>query len=202
MICPRYAAVDADGKVTIEGRITPGASLLFVSDNYPFNVNGRVSDEGYFTYDLSFDVSLPDMTKIYVFADKDGKNIRAEVMILRGFEDKTAFLHYYIKDEKYIEINHNGKGIADILGNLTEYAGGKYGFRLTATVEEVFEQDGDAVVKMVIDKTGETVYVRNYSQKWSPADNIGSKYNVYCNLIGTYENTGCCEFIGWYVKRP
>ena len=105
------------------------------------------------------------------------------------------------KDKKYIEINHNGKGIADILGNLTEYASSEYGFRITATVVDVFEQGGDAVVKMVIEKTGETVYVRNYSETWSAADNIGGKYNVYCNLIGTYENTGCCEFIGWFSQR-
>lgn len=199
----RFLLIILDDQILqIEGRTAPGASLTFVKPDYETVIGYYPSTdaEGLFMYEFKIsDSSFRGMTKAEIVAEKDGLQNTAEFVILRGFEDKTAFVKYYNK--KYIEINYNDKEIANILGNLTEYAGGKYGFRLTATVEEVFAQDGDAVVKMVIDKTGETVYVRNYSETWRPADNIGGKYYVYCNLIGTYENTGCCEFIGWFARR-
>ncbi len=203
----RFLLITTDDEILqIEGRTAPGASLTFVKPDYETVIGYYPSTdaEGLFMYEFKIsDSSFRGMTKAEIIAEKDGLQNTAEFVILRGFEDKTAFLEYYNyfnKYKKYIEINHNGKGIADILGNLTEYAGGKYGFRISATVVDVFEQGGDTVVKMVIEKTGETVYVRNYSETWRPTDNIGGKYNVYCNLVGTYENTGCCEFIGWFAK--
>ena len=76
------------------------------------------------------------------------------------------------------------------------------GFRITATVVEVITIDGDTIVKMTMNKTNETVYVHNLSDRWTPGDNIGAKYNIYGNFVGTYTDTGCCEFYGWFAKKP
>ena len=199
----RFMLITGDDEILIiEGRTDPDATYYFVKPDYETVVERVSGDlkEGSFRYEIKIsDSSFRGMTKAKIVAEKGSMKNFAEVVILRGFEAKDEFTKYYNKTKSYIEIPKTP--IADILGNLTEYANGKYGFRITATVEKVFMQDGDTVVKMVISDTGETVYVRDYYQQWSPADHVGSVCRVYCNLVGTYENTGCGEFIGWIVKR-
>ena len=87
----------------------------------------------------------------------------------------------------------------ELLANQSVYASNNYGFRITATVAEIINNDGDMIVKMTVNKTNETIYVHNLSTKWTPADNVGKKYNVYGNFVGTYSDTGCAEFIGWFA---
>ena len=87
----------------------------------------------------------------------------------------------------------------ELLADLGTYAGNTYGFRIIGNVNEVINDGDKTYVKMTIAKTNEIVYVRNMSSKWSPQDNIGGKYRIYCNLVGTYQDTGCAEFIGWFV---
>ena len=47
--------------------------------------------------------------------------------------------------------------------------------------------DGLTYVKLKL-TSGETVYAINYGDRWSPASNVGKKYNLYGNFLGMYED--------------
>lgn len=197
---------DKNGKLTVTGTTLPGATLTAVSDN---STNVRcgsvnVDAEGNFSFQISMVEDFYGMSTIKLDAVKEGaENGSTEFVVLRGFADKEAFVKHYLKTKTYLEITPKKTQIADLLANQAQYATNAYGFRISASVVEVSTtDDGDTIVKMTILKTNETVYVHNLSEKWSPAENIGSKYNVYGNFIGTYADTGCCEFYGWFAKKP
>jgi hypothetical protein len=196
---------DENGKVTVSGVTLPGASLSAVSDNTSSVLCGSVTVDsaGNFSFQITTDPAFFGISVITVSAEKDGaESATAQFTVAKGFEDKTEFLKYYSKTKTYYELNAaGGLTVADLLAKPEQYATEEYGFRVSATVTEVMEADGGTIVKMTVLKTNETIYVRNLNPDWTPEDRIGSKYNVYGNFIGTYENTGCCEFLGWFVQN-
>ncbi len=196
---------DTSGKLTVTGKTLPGSTLTAVSDNTTNVLCGSVTvdGEGNFSFQVTMDPTFYGMSTINLSASKEGATDGStSFKVLRGFKDKDSFLKYYNKTKTYIEISPKKTSIADLLANQTQYASNTYGFRITAIVVEVINKDGDIIVKMTNNKTEETIYVHNLSEKWAPADNVGGKYNVYCNFVGTYEDTGCCEFLGWFAKKP
>ncbi|MBQ1820695.1 MAG: hypothetical protein II117_03725 [Clostridia bacterium] len=196
---------DASGKLTVTGKTTPGAELTATSDD-PQNVScGKVSVDGSgnFSFQITMGAEYYGASVITLRAEKENMEpAQRRFRIIKGFKDKDAFLKYYNKTKTYMEIAPKKLSIDDLLANQTQYASNTYGFRIIIVVVEVIDKDGDIIVKATNNKTGETVYVHNLSEKWAPADNIGAKYYVYCNFVGTYEDTGCCEFLGWFAKKP
>ena len=196
---------DTSGKLTVTGKTLPGAALTAVSDNTTNVLCGSVTvdGEGNFSFQITMDPTFYGMSTITLNATKEGATDGStSFKVLRGFKDKEAFLKYYNNTKTYMEISPKKLSVADLLANQAQYASNTYGFRVTIVVAEVIDKDGDIIVKATVNKTGETVYIHNLSAKWAPADNVGGKYNVYCNFVGTYEDTGCCEFLGWFAKKP
>jgi hypothetical protein len=193
---------DKSGKLTVTGTTLPGATLTPTSDNATNVLCGSVNvdNDGNFSFQVTMDANFYGMSVITLNAEKEGaESGTTKFTVTKSFADKEAFLKYYNKTKTYIEVPKNIK-IEELLANQAQYATSTYGIRITATVVEAVEIDGEQVVRMTIAKSGETVYVRNFSTKWKPGDNIGGKYNVYGNFTGTYSDTGCCEFIGWFAK--
>ena len=65
---------------------------------------------------------------------------------------------------------------------------------------EVSNNGNDMIIKMTVYKSGETIYVHKLSKVMDPENNIGKYYNIYGNFVGTYEDTGCVEFLGWFAE--
>ena len=195
---------DKSGKLTVTGTTLPGATLTATSDNTANVLCGSVAvdAEGNFSFQITTEESFYGMSVITLNAEKEGaESGSTKFTITKGFADKDAFLKFYNSKHNYLEIPKKIT-IDGLLANQAQYASNDYGFRITATVVEVITIDGDTIVKMSMNKTNETVYVHNLSDKWTPGENVGSKYNVYGNFIGTYSDTGCAEFYGWFAKKP
>ena len=195
---------DKNGKLTVTGTTLPGATLTATSDNTTNVLCGSVTvdAEGNFSLPITMEESFYGMSVITLNAEKEGaENGTTKFTVTRGFADKAAFVKFYSSKHNYLEIPSKIK-IDELLANKAQYATNEYGFRITATVVEVITIDGDTIVKMSMNKTNETVYVHNLSDRWTPGENVGGKYNVYGNFVGTYTDTGCCEFYGWFAKKP
>ena len=198
---------DKNGKLTVSGVTLPGATLSAISDNTSNVLCGSVTvdPEGNFSFQVTMDPTFYGMSVITLHAEKEGAEEKdVKFTVTKGFADRASFTEYYVKAKKLIEINIKSGNvtyrISDLLDNLAQYANASYGVRVAATVEEIIEADGNTVVKMTVLKTGETIYVHNLCDKWTPEQNIGTKYNIWGNLMGTYGETGCCEFLGWFAK--
>ena len=197
---------DKNGKLTVTGTTLPGATLTATSDDTTRVLCGTVTvdAEGKFSFGVTMDSSFYGIstitltgTKIYQNGSQDVEVKDSKTFIVsRSYKDKDAFIKAYSK--KYKEVN-NHITMQEILADLETYAGNDYGFRIIATVNEIITEGDKTFVKMTIAKTNEIVYVRNMSTKWAPQDNIGGKYRIYGNLVGTYGDTGCAEFIAWFV---
>ena len=193
---------DKSGKLTVTGVTLPGATLTAVSDNSTNVLCGSVNvdAEGNFSLQITTEESFYGMSVITLNAEKEGaESGSTKFTVIKGFADKDAFLKFYNGKHSYLEIPSK-ISLDVLLANQAQYANNDYGFRITATVVEVITIEGDTIVKMSMNKTNETVYVHNLSDKWTPAENVGTKYNVYGNFIGSYSDTGCCEFYGWFAK--
>jgi len=193
---------DNNGKVTVTGKTLPGAELTATSNNTTNVLCGGVTvdPEGNFSFQITTDASFFGMSTITIDAKKEGADsATTKFTITKGFKDKESFVKFYNKTKTYIEMPKHGT-IPQLLANQAQYATNAYGFRIEGTVVEVITIDGETIVKMNILKSNETVYVRNYSEKWAPGDNVGGKYRIYCNFVGTYSDTECAEFIGWFAK--
>lgn len=193
---------DKNGKLTVTGKTLPGAELSAASDNTTNVLCGgvNVDPEGNFSFQITTDASFYGMSSITIEATKEGaESGTAKFTITKGFKDKDAFVKFYNKTKTYLELPKHAT-IQQLLANEAQYATNTYGFRISAQVVEVITVDGETIVKMNMLKSNETVYVRNLSDKWAPGDNIGSKYNIYCNFVGTYSDTECAEFLGWFAK--
>lgn len=188
---------DKNGKITVTGTTLPGATLTATSDDTTRVLCGTVTvdAEGKFSFGITMDTSFYGISTITLTGTKEGAEDGSTTFVVsRSYKDKDAFIKAYSK--KYKEVNSHIT-MQEILADLGTYAGNEYGFRIIATVNEVIEDGDTTYVKMTIARTNEVVYVRNMSAKWE--HNIGSKYRIYCNLVGTYGDTGCAEFIGWFV---
>ena len=189
-------AAGKDGKLTITGTTLPGADLKALSDNSTGVLVGSVTvdNDGNFSFLVTMEPGFYGLSVITLTAD--GKQIGAEdgstkIRVFRGFADNKAFTSYYKKN--YFEIPAD-LSVSDLLANPSQYSGNTIGIRISAVVGEVVTVDGIQLVKATLMKTNETVYVWNIGGKWEPDKNIGAKYNLYCNFVGTYEDTGCAEF--------
>ena len=196
---------DKSGKLFVTGKTLPGATLTATSDNATNVLCGSVTvdGEGNFTFQITMDPSFYGTSSITLEAVKEGAEPGStKFTVMRGLSDKNEFVKHYLKSKTYREVKEKGDNaisIAELLANPTQYATSDYGIRITATVVENNTVGNDTIVKMTIAKTGETVYVHALSSVWQ--HNVGSAYNVYCNFIGTYEDTGCAEFYGWFAKN-
>ncbi len=190
---------DKSGKLTVTGTTLPGATLSATSDDTTRVLCGTVTvdADGKFSFGITMDSSFYGISTITLNATKEGAEDGSTTFVVsRSYADKDAFIKAYGK--KYKEINRHIT-MSEILADLGTYAGNNYGFRIIGTVNEIITDGDKTYVKMTLAKTNEVVYVRNMSAKWAPQDNIGGKYRIYCNLVGTYQDTGCAEFLGWFV---
>ena len=186
--------------IAVTGTTLPGATLTAVSDNTEMVLCDSVAVDanGTFSFKITLNEDFYGISDIKLSATKEGaEDGSIEFFVSRSFSDKDEFVAAY--DDNYLEINRDIT-LTELLADLDKYATSAYGYRINAETVEII-QDGDyTCVKMTLKKTGETVYVLNLSSKWTPQDNIGKDYRVYCNCIGTYKDTGCALFIGWFAK--
>lgn len=196
---------DKSGKLIVTGKTLPGATLTATSDNTTNVLCGSVTvdGDGNFSFQVTMDSSFYGLSVITLDASKEGcEDGSVKFTVMRGLADKNEFVKHYLKSKTYREVKDKGDNaisIAELLANPAQYAGSAYGIRITATVVEENTVGDDTIVKMTIAKTNETVYVHALSSVWQ--HNVGSQYNVYCNFIGTYSDTGCAEFYGWFAKN-
>lgn len=185
---------DKTGKITVRGLTLPNATLTASSDMPSKVVCGSVSvdGEGNFTFGIALDSSFYGISKITIDAEKeDAENGSLTFMVYRTYADRQAFVQGYNKTKSYKEIGSSKKylTISSLMANVGTYATSEYGFRLTGKVVEVaLNEEGYSVVRMTLAGSGETVYVINLSEKWTPENNIGGNYNLYGNFLGTYED--------------
>jgi L-lactate utilization protein LutB len=65
-----------------------------------------------------------------------------------------------------------------------------------AHMDELYEQ-----FKREAEKRGVHVHLaKDAAEANQIISDIGKKYNVYGNFVGTYGDTGCCEFLGWFAR--
>jgi hypothetical protein len=196
---------DKSGKLIVTGKTLPGATLTATSDNSSNVLCGSVTvdGDGNFSFQVTMDPSFYGLSVITLDAAKEGcEDGSVKFTVMRGLADKNEFVKHYLKTKTYREVKEKGDNaisIAELLANPGQYAGSAYGIRITATVVEANTVGDDTIVKMTVHKTNETVYVHALSSVWQ--HNVGSEYNVYCNFIGTYSDTGCAEFYGWFAKN-
>ena len=200
-------SADKNGKLTVTGTTLPGATLTAISDNATNVLCGSVNvdGEGNFSFQVTMDPGFYGMSAITLNAEKEGaENGSTRFTVVKGFADKKAFLKYYNKTKTYIEVvpktTKNKITIKEMLDGITQYATNGYGFRVTAKVVEVSNNGNDMIIKMTVYKSGETIYVHKLSKLMDPENNIGKYYNIYGNFVGTYEDTGCVEFLGWFAE--
>lgn len=191
---------DKSGKLTVTGTTLPGATLTATSDNATNVLCGSVNvdGEGNFSLQITAVDTFYGTSVITLNAEKEGaESASTQFKVLRAWSDYKTFRKFYIKNKTYLEVPK----IDDLLANIDLYATNTYGFRISAKVVEVITVDGDTIVKMTNNKTNETLYVHKLSTEWKPEENIGSLYNIWCNFTGTYSDTGCCEFDGWFARK-
>lgn len=196
---------DKTGKITVRGQTLPNATLTASSDLPSKVVCGSVSvdGEGNFTFGVALDSSFYGISKITIDAEKeDAENGSLTFMVYRTYADRQAFVKGYNKTKSYKEIGSSKKylTIPSLMANVGTYATADYGFRLTGKVVEVaLSEDGYSVVRMTVVGSGETVYVINLSEKWTPENNIGGSYNLYGNFLGTYEDGTSPYFAAFFA---
>ena len=191
---------DKSGKLTVTGTTLPGATLTATSDDAANMLCGSVNvdAEGNFSLQITAVDTFYGTSVITLSAEKEGaESASTQFKVLRAWSDRDTFRKHYIKNKTYLEVPK----IDDLLANISLYATNTYGYRISAKVVEVITVDGDTIVKMTNNKTNETLYVHKLSTEWKPEENIGSLYNIWCNFTGTYADTGCCEFDGWFVRK-
>ncbi len=185
---------DKTGKITVRGQTLPNATLTASSDLPSKVVCGSVSvdGEGNFTFGIALDSSFYGVANITIDAEKeDAENGSLTFMVYRTYADRQAFVKGYNKTKSYKEIGSSKKylTISSLMANVGTYATADYGFRITAKVVEVaLNEEGYSVVRMTLAGSGETIYVINLSEKWTPENNIGGTYNLYGNFLGTYDD--------------
>ncbi len=194
---------DESGKLTVTGTTLPGAALTAESDDAASVLCGPVTvdDAGTFFFDVTIDASFYGISTITLHASKDGaEDAYTSCIVSRSLADRKAFLDWYSKNKKYVEIG-NGVPLSKYLASLDTYKGNAYGFRLTGTILETVTEGSVTYAKMELADTNEIVYVGNLCTNWAPQDNIGSTYRVYTNLTGTYRDTDCAAFVAWFVAK-
>lgn len=185
---------DKTGKITVRGQTLPNATLTASSDIPSKVVCGSVSvdGEGNFTFGIAMDSTFYGIANITIDAEKeDAEEGSLTFKVYRTYNDRQTFVKGYNKTKSYKEIGSSKKylTISSLMANSSTYATSDYGFRLTAKVVEVaLNEEGYSVVRMTLAGSGETVYVINLSEKWTPENNIGGSYNLYGNFLGTYED--------------
>ena len=199
---------DNSGKLTVTGTTLPGATLTAASDNQDSVFCGTVTvdADGKFSFQVTMDTAFYGISTITLDATKEGAEDGSTTFVVsRAYKDYDEFKKAYRKAGGYREINGSDKkvtiSIPEMLANPTVYATNNYGYRIFATVQEVIEEEDAMYVKMTAAKTNEVIYVKNMSAKWMPKDNIGSKYCMYCNYIGTYKDTDSILLIGWFCVK-
>lgn len=198
---------DKTGKITVRGNTLPNATLSASSDTPSRVVCGSVSvdGEGNFTFGITVDPSFYGIAHITVDAEKEeAERGSTTFMIYRTYADKTAFISGYNKTKTYKEVGAAKKylSIATLMANISTYANADYGLRITAKVVDVTQtEEGYSVVRMTLAGSGETVYVINLSEKWSPESNIGKSYNLYGNFLGVYTDGTSPYFCAFFAMN-
>lgn len=186
--------------IAVTGTTLPGATLTAVSDDTEMVLCDSVAVDanGTFNFKVTLNKDFYGISNIKLSATKDGaENGEIEFFVSRSYSDKDEFVDAY--DDNYLELNRD-LNTTEFLANMEKYATSAYGYRINAETVEAITDGEYSYIKMTLKKTGETVYVLNLSSKWAPHENIGKDYRVYGNCIGTYEDTGCLLFIGWFAK--
>ena len=181
---------DKSNTVSVRGTTIKGATLKATSD-YPSQVvcgSVTVDAEGGYTFLITMDPSFYGVSKITVEAEKeDAESGSISFYVYRPYSSKDDFTKGYNKTKTYKEIGTKNP-ISTIVAQESTYASPSWGFRITASVESVETgADGLTYVKLKL-TSGETVYAINYGERWSPASNVGKKYNLYGNFLGMYED--------------
>ncbi len=190
---------DKSGKITVTGTTLPGAELSATSDDTTRVFCGTVNVEpdGKFSFMVSMDASFYGISTITLTGTKEGAEDGSTTFVVsRSYADKDAFVKAYSKTKTYKQVNYDIT-MTELLSNLGTYASSSYGYRILGTFNEI---TSDGYVKITLDQTKEVVYVLNMSSKWNPTVS-GTRYNVWCNFVGTYQDTGCGEFVGWFGKN-
>lgn len=182
----------SNNAVTVRGTTLPNATLTLTSDMPSKVVFGAVSvdGEGNYSFMVSMDASFYGVSKITINAEKEeAESATTSFIVYRAYPTKDDFTKGYGRSKTYIEIGTKNP-ITKFMEDQGTYANGNYGFRITATVESASTgEDGVMYVKLKL-ASGETAYAMNLGDRWNPTENIGKKYNLYGNFLGTYEADG------------
>ena len=192
------------GTITVRGKTLPGATLTAVSDDTTQVVCSSVTvdGEGNYTFGITMDVKFYGTAMITLNAEKeDAESGSTQFYVYRMYDDRKAFNKGYGSNYKEVGTGSKNLTISAMLAQQSTYATNNYGFRITAKVDSVTKgEDGYTYVQMTL-VSGETVYVINFSDKWDPATNVGSKYNIYGNFLGTYTDGTTPLFAGFFAMK-
>ncbi len=193
---------DKNGKVTVRGTTLPDATLTATSDNASV-VCGSVSvdGEGNFLFNVTMNNNFYGVSTITIHAEKENaESGDTTCMVYRTYADRKAFTNSYSKAKKYKEVG-SSFGLPELIANMSAYTG-EYGIRITATIAEVLQgEDGYTYVRLTLAGTGETVYVMDLMDGWKPESFVGTKFNLYGNLVGTYGESQSPLFAMYYFVK-
>ena len=114
----------------------------------------------------------------------------------RFFDSKDAMVKAYNKTKSYHEIYKYSfdKVMAD--------PNDKGAYRFTGKVVSVEQVDGLEVVCVeAMTAKGKTtnIYCVNMSEKWTPSENVGKSYKIYCTLNGLYSDGTSLYTAAWFA---
>ena len=190
--------------VTVHGTTLPGATLNAESDDTTKVVctSVTVDETGNYSFDVTMNPSFYGTSLITLTAEKeDATSDSTQFYVYRMYGDRTAFVKGYNPNYKEVGTGSKNLTMAAMLAQQATYATNNYGFRITAKVDSVTKgEDGYEYVQMTL-ASGETVYVIDFGEKWDPSSNVGSKYNIYGNFLGTYTDGTTPLFAGYFAMK-
>ena len=184
-------------RMTISGTVSPGSTITASCDSSDVACGSVVVNaDGTYSMEVAFNSSGYGLYKINLHASQEGyeeKDLSCYVSRMESTKDKMikAFR------SRYYEV-YASRTFAEVLANPTDNGA----YRFAGKVVSVEEVDGLEVVCFSAKTAkGETtnIYVINMSEKWKPADRIGSGYKIYCTLNGLYTDGTSLYVVAWFA---
>lgn len=184
-------------RMTISGTVSPGSTITASCDNSDVACGSVVVNaDGTYSMEVTFNSKSYGLYKINLHASQEGyeeKDLSCYVSRMTASKDEMikAFR------SKYHEV-YRSYAFSDVMANPTDDGA----YRFAGKVVSVEEVDGLEVVCFAA-KTAKNettnIYVINMSEKWKPAERIGSSYKIYCTLNGLYTDGSSLYAVAWFA---
>ena len=183
-------------QVSVSGTVSPGSTVTASCDDGDVACGAvTVNADGTYSFEATFNGY--GFYKINLHASQEGYEEKdLSCYVARFFDSKDAMVKAYNKTKSYHEIYKYSfdKVMAD--------PNDKGAYRFTGKVVSVEQVDGLEVVCVeAMTAKGKTtnIYCVNMSEKWTPSENVGKSYKIYCTLNGLYSDGTSLYTAAWFA---